>query len=561
MAKVTRRDALLWGGTAALAAPGLSIETAWAQSAGDPVRRIILYSDTQGSVPQAFQAAQLIAQTWRQLGLDVELRPTARQQHSQIVWYERERWDATMWRMVGRPERSDPDELVYNLFHSSTAPRGFNFVGYNSPEYDRIAEQQRQAVDIEARKKLIREAQAVVSRDAPYAFLIHPKTLQAFNQQVWDANTIVTQKGVGIRNFWTFVGATPKGAQKTMILNSGTALQAIHPLYIAGAPDSWMNELVWDRLVRIGPDGLPRPWAAESFSFVNDRTVDVTIRDGMTFHDGRPVTVEDVLFSFEAPMRTDEVPMFKPFVGDIENIERTGERALRFHLKRVNAAFATTALGRVFIAPKHIWEPHLKGVEGKPENIESIRDGANVGSGPFKQVRARLNEEVVLERFDKHWSAPKMDRLVLRVIPNAEAVIGMMRSGELNLLAEYGGDPDVLEALAKENPAITVTSETDIGMEFLGFNNRRAPFNDPAFRSALSAAIDRNVLVQAAWNGFAVPSTSHVSPALPFWHAEDVKPATGVNVAREALKKAGYVTVGNRLHYPAGVKEMLKPGE
>jgi peptide/nickel transport system substrate-binding protein len=106
-----------------------------------------------------------------------------------------------------------------------------------------------------------------------------------------------------------------------------------------------------------------------------------------------------------------------------------------------------------------------------------------------------------------------------------------------------------------------VTSETDIGMEFLGFNNRRAPFNDAAFRSALSAAIDRNVLVQAAWNGFAVPSTSHVSPALPFWYAEDVKPATGVNVARDMLRKAGYVTVGNRLHYPAGVKETLKPGE
>src|SRR5215207_9957229 len=359
-------------------------------------------------------------------------------------------WDATMWRMVGRPERSDPDELVFNLFHSSTAPRGFNFVGYKSPEYDRIAEQQRQAVDIEARKKLIREAQAIVSRDAPYAFLIHPKTLQAFNQQIWDAGSIVIQKGVGIRNFWTFVGAAPKGAQRTMIINSGTQLQAIHPLYIAGAPDSWVNELVWDRLVRVGPDGLPRPWAAESFTFVNDRTVDVTIRDGMTFHDGRPVTVNDVIFSFEAPMRTDKVPMFKPVVSDIEAIERTGERGLLFNLKQINSAFATTALGRVFIAPKHVWEPHLKSVEGKPENIESIRDSANVGSGPFRQVRARLNEEIVLERFDKHWAAPKMDRLVVRIIPNAEAVIGMLRSGELNLLAEYGGDPEVLEALAKE---------------------------------------------------------------------------------------------------------------
>jgi peptide/nickel transport system substrate-binding protein len=560
MTLISRRQTLFLGAAAALPLAGLG--EAFGQGAGDPVRKIILYSDTQGAVPQSFQAAQLIAQAWRQLGLDVEVRPTARQQLSQVVWYERERWDATMWRMVGRPERSDPDELVFNLFHSSTAPRGFNFVGYKSPEYDRIAEQQRQAVDIEARKKLIREAQAIVSRDAPYAFLIHPKTLQAFNQQIWDAGSIVIQKGVGIRNFWTFVGAAPKGAQRTMIINSGTQLQAIHPLYIAGAPDSWVNELVWDRLVRVGPDGLPRPWAAESFTFVNDRTVDVTIRDGMTFHDGRPVTVDDVIFSFEAPMRTDKVPMFKPFVSDIEAIERTGERGLRFNLKQVNSAFATTALGRVFIAPKHVWEPHLKSVEGKPENIESIRDSANVGSGPFRQVRARLNEEIVLERFDKHWAAPKMDRLVVRIIPNAEAVIGMMRSGELNLLAEYGGDPEVLEALAKEVPAIKITQETDIGMEFLGFNNRRPPFSEPAFRAALSAAIDRDVLVQAAWNGFAVPSTSHVSPALPFWYAADVKPpASGVPAAREMLKSAGFTIVGNRLHYPAGVKEALKPGD
>ena len=73
----------------------------------------------------------------------------------------------------------------------------------------------------------------------------------------------------------------------------------------------------------------------------------------------------------------------------------------------------------------------------------------------------------------------------------------------------------MLEALAKDVPAIKITQETDIGMEFLGFNNRRPPFSEPAFRAALSAAIDRDVLVQAAWNGFAVPSTSHVSPALP----------------------------------------------
>jgi peptide/nickel transport system substrate-binding protein len=48
----------------------------------------------------------------------------------------REEWQMTAWRIVARPERMDPDEFVFNLFHSSTAPAGFNFVGYVNPEYD-----------------------------------------------------------------------------------------------------------------------------------------------------------------------------------------------------------------------------------------------------------------------------------------------------------------------------------------------------------------------------------------------------------------------------------------
>lgn len=531
-----------------------------AQVVGDPIRKIVIISDTQGAVPQAYQASQLIAQAWRQLGLDVEARPMARAAQSDLVWFNRDKWDTTMWRMVGRPERSDPDEMTYNLFHSSTAPKGFNFVGYNSPEFDKVAEQQRETVDPAARQKLVRQAQEIVSRDAPYAFLVHPNTLQAFNQTVFEPASIVVQKGVGIRNFWTFIGATPKGMQKTMIINSGTALQAIHPLYIAGAPDSWTNELIWDRLVRIGPDGLPRPWAAESFKFTDDKTVDITIRGDMKFHDGKPVTIDDVIFSYEAPMKTDKSPMFKPFVNDIERIEKTGERSIRMVLKRPNAAFATTALGRVFIVPKHVWEPHLKSVEGKPDTLEAIRDPQNIGSGPFRQVRARLNEEIVLERHGEHWAAPKVDRVVIRVIPNAEAVIGMVRSGEINLLSEYGGDPDVLEKLSKDNPSIILTKETDVGIEFLGFNNRRPPFDDVAFRSALSAAIDRNVIVAAAWNGYAVRSVSHVSPAIPFWNAPDLKaPPTGIALAKEMLEKAGYKVEGGKLRYPAGKKETLQP--
>jgi peptide/nickel transport system substrate-binding protein len=118
---MTRRSLLL-----ALALTVSTTAIAFAQDASERVRKINLYAYPQAALPQSFQASNLIAQAWRQLGLDVEVKPLQRQAQTQLIWFEREKWDVTMWRMVGRPERSDPDEFIFNLFHSSTAPKGFN---------------------------------------------------------------------------------------------------------------------------------------------------------------------------------------------------------------------------------------------------------------------------------------------------------------------------------------------------------------------------------------------------------------------------------------------------
>ena len=555
------RRALLAATVSTLALTGL-VPEAIAQGTNERVRKIVLISWPQGANPQGFQASQLIAQVWRQLGLEIEIRPLPWQQHVQVVWNERERWDATMWRMVGRPERSDPDELVYNLFHSSTAPKGFNFVGYNNPEYDKIAEQQRQTMDQEKRRGFVREAQKIFDRDQISAFLVHPTHVKAFNKNVWDENSIVSQSGIGLRNFWTFIGATPKGAEKQMVLNAGEPVLAINPLFIAGSTSSWVTELLWDRLARVGADGLPQPWAAEKLAWVNDTTVDATLRSGMTWHDGKPVTPEDIIYSFEAPAMGDKVPMYRPFVADIARMEKSGERAVRFTLKQPNAAFVTASLAKINLIPKHVWEPVMKELMGKPENAEALQNPSPIGSGPFKLVRARMQEEIVLDRNDKHWAAPKMERWILRIVPNPEATLGMLRKGELNFLADYGGDPEVLEKLAKENPQIVVKSEIDLGFEYVAFNLRRPPFDDADFRRALSLAIDRNVMVQAAWNGYAVKANAHVSPALKYWHEPSVDDfKTSIQAAKDTLQKAGYRVVGGRLHYPAGKSEGLKPAE
>ncbi|CAN0656336.1 peptide/nickel transport system substrate-binding protein (plasmid) [Nitratireductor aquimarinus] len=525
--------------------------------AGDQIRTIDLFTRPQAAQPQEFQSIQLIAQEWRKLGLDVNVRVMPWEQMSDVVWYQRDNWDATAWQMVGRPERSDPDEIVFNLFHSTTADKGYNFIGYLNPEYDRVVEAERVEIDEAKRKELIDKAQEILAADQPNMMLVHPKQTFAFDKTVWDPASVVEQSGIGIRNTWTFMSLTPVGEQKDIILNSGDNVQAINPLYISGGVDSWVFELVYDRLVRVGPDGLPKAWAAESYEWKDDKTIAVTLREGMKWHDGEPVTPEDVKFSFETAV-SGEAPMYAPFATNIENIAIDGS-TITFTLKQPAASFVTSSLAKINLIPKHVWEPIIADLKTKEENAESYQEETPIGSGPFRFERWLTNEEIVLSANKDHFNAPKAERWILRIVPNVEAALGMLRSGEINFLAEFSGDPQVLLQAAEQDGDLETVSTVEMGFRYVAFNNRRPPFDDPAFRRALSSAVDRRLIVKAAYRGYAEPSNSVVSPALGFWHNEAVVEGfeAGHDVAVKILEDAGYTLEGDRLHYPGDQKETL----
>ncbi len=529
-----------------------------AQAAGEPVRDLTLISRAQAANPQQYQAAELIAQIWRKLGLDVTVRGLPRPQQSDLVWYNRDKWDVTMWQMVGRPERSDPDEFVYNLFHSSTAPKGYNFVGYVNPDYDAVAEEQRRTVDKAKRQELIFKAQQIIDDDQVYAFLVYPMKVYAYDKTLWQEGSAVEQPGLGIKNIWSFLNMEPIADTKDLILNSSDDLNAVNPFYISGATDSWITELIWDRVMRIGPDGLPKPWAAESVTWIDDTSVEIKLRSGMKWHDGKPVTAEDIIFSFTAPSQGTNAPMYKPFVSQIDSIDKIDDLTLRFKLKEPNAAFETSSLAKLNIVPRHIWEPLLADLK-EGETAEAVLEESRIGSGPFKFARWVAQQEVVLEANMDHWSAPKADRWIIRIVPNVEASLGMLRKGEVNFMSDYTGDPQLLLDVAEQDGDLTVVQSVDIGFQYLAFNHRRPPFNDKAFRKALSLSIDRDLLMAAAWSGFAVKANSHVSPALSYWHDKATDNLeTGIDMAKAMLEEAGYEIVDGKLHYPDGVMEQFK---
>lgn len=524
-----------------------------AASAGEPVPAITVLSNVQAADPIEFESTRLLVENMRQLGLEVEHRAMPWEQQADLVWYNRQDWQMTAWRMVGRPERMDPDELVVNLFHSSTAEDGYNFVGYQNPEYDEVALEQRAILDEEERRAVVYEAQEIIARDVPYIFVAHPQLPFAYRSDVWNPDTIVEAQGIGIKNFWTFVQAEPVGDQTSFVLNASDVIQAINPLFISGAYDSWITELIWDRLMRIGPDGLAEPWAAESVEWEDDTTVLVTLREGMTWHDGEPVTADDVIFSFQAPA-DGEAPMYKPFVDKITNAEKVDERTVRFTLSDPWSAFEVASLAKVNLIPQHVWEPILEDLADKEENAESYQEDVPIGSGPYKFVAWQSSEQVVLEANPDHFAAPQAERWILRIIPNVESALGQLRTGELNFLSDWAGDATILEQTAEEDPNIEMVATTEVGFRFFALNTRLAPFDDPAFRRAVAHVVPKEAIIQNIFKGFALPADSHVSRAIDYWHNPDLPQYEfDMERARQILEEAGYTWDDQgRLLMPSG---------
>jgi peptide/nickel transport system substrate-binding protein len=552
----TRRD-LIGGASATLA---LTAPYARAEAEGDKIRPLVLIARPQAVDPAQFQAAQLVAQEWRKLGLKITLQIMPPTQQSTTVWMNRTKWDMTTWEMVGRPERSDPDELTYSLFYSTLAPSGYDFVGYINPEYDHLAEAQRAEVDPDKRAVLVKQAQMVIKRDQPYVYLVYPRRSMAFNADVWDPATVSEEAGIGIRNFWTFLHAKPLTAQKDMILNAPQATQNLNPVRMDPI-GSWVTDMIWDHLVRVDIHGNPVPWAASSVKWMDPTSVEVVLRDGMKFHDGEPVTAEDVQYSFEMPQVPGKAPQFFPNVVNIDKVTIVDPHTLRFTLKAPQSSFLTSTLSKIALIPKHVWKPIMDSIAGTTQTVEDFKEEKRIGSGPFRFVHWRDPEEIMLERNPDHWSPPNLERWILRTVSNQEATLGMLRNGEINFLAIFTGDPQNVAELAKQMPNIKVVTTTDLGFQYIAFNLRRPPFDDAGFRRALSTAISRRLMAAAAWNGFAEPAGSCVSTALPFWHANDSLLEGGdLPKAKQMLVEAGYTLSGGELHYPAGKREEITSG-
>ena len=300
-----------------------------------------------------------------------------------------------------------------------------------------------------------------------------------------------------------------------MILNSVAPPTNLNPFNIPAAQGS-----LGDR-AGLGPADARRPRRdAAALGRREGRparrnTVNITLRKGMKWSDGQPVTIDDAVFSLEAPGYGDKAPMYKPFVTNIASVEAPAPT--RSHQAEASRRRLPGQLAR----PSSTWrrstsgQPIFEDLKGKPQTAESIKEEHPVSSGPFRIVRASLNQEIVLEANPRSLGASQDRALDHAHHAERRGIAGRAEERRDQLpVGLHRRSGAAAETSRSRSPTSRCREALDIGFKFIAYNERRPPFDNLAFRQALSAVIDRKLLAEDAWGGAAEPANSWISPAL-----------------------------------------------
>jgi peptide/nickel transport system substrate-binding protein len=292
-----------------------------------------------------------------------------------------------------------------------------------------------------------------------------------------------------------------------------------------------VQEAVHDALAKPMPGNPMAPSLAESWTESPDGLrYEFVLRKGATFHHGDPVTADDVKFSFERYKGAAS----KLLKDKVASVEAVAPNRVRFVLKQPWPDFltfyATPATGAAWIVPK--------------KYVEKVGDDgfkkAPIGAGPYRFVSHSPGIEVVLEAYDRYWrKAPAVKRLVMKVVPEEQTRLAMLKKGEADIAYLMTG-PNAEEL--KRTPTLRMVSSggqwiTAVCM--LDQGDPKSPWKDVRVRLAASHAIDRKAIAEADSLGSSPPIGSMIPSAVEFGlpvepHKYD--PAK----AKQLLAEAGY---------------------
>jgi len=288
---------------------------------------------------------------------------------------------------------------------------------------------------------------------------------------------------------------------------------------------------IHDALVRPYPGQKMGPSLAESWQESEDgKTYEFKLRAGLKFHNGDPVTTEDVKFSFERYKGA----AAKILHDHVKEVEIVDPRVVRFQLDEpwpdFMTFFGTTASAAGIVVPK--------------KYLTEVGDDAfkkhPIGAGPYKFVSDKPGIEVTLEAFPEYWRrVPNVKTLVMRSVPEATTRALMVKTGE----ADIGYALDGVDAQGLKNePGVQIVASKHASIFWIEFAKQwdeKSPWHDKRVRLAANYALDRQAINEAACLGFCPPAGVIVPRVMEYALQTEALPQD-LAKAKQLLAEAGY---------------------
>jgi peptide/nickel transport system substrate-binding protein len=354
-------------------------------------------------------------------------------------------------------------------------------------------------------------------------------------------------------------GTTGAGAQDSsgkdekvvFRIGSTNDIDGFNPFKIVEVPSYEVMDLTYDLLVDFSPkDSSPVPGLADSWETSEDGlTWTFHLNKEAKWHDGEPVTSEDVAYTFRRIL-DEEQGLYIDYVKQIESIETPDEHTVVFKTKDPSVQMLYMA---VYILPKHIWE------DVPADETKSFENEPAIGTGPFQAVEWREGQFARLEANPDYFrGAPHIDEIIVQFYDNDDTMVQALKNGEVDYIAWF---PINLFKSLENQEGIETNSAPDPGFTELGFNlyepspqaieefdapktttGNRALL-DPRVREAINWAINEKELTEKILQGEGIPGSTIVPPALPKYHLEiPESELQGFDPERskELLQEAGY---------------------
>ncbi len=299
---------------------------------------------------------------------------------------------------------------------------------------------------------------------------------------------------------------------------------------------------IFSGLVTLDTNLQVQPSLATGWEISQDGTVyTFYLHEGAKFHDGRPLTAHDVIFSWERAARpATESDTAQTYLGDIigvsavlqgqtehiEGLRAIDDHTLEVHIDEPKAYF----LSKLTYPVAFVVDPD--------DVSQSDWEHQPNGTGPFVLQEWRDDEVLIMSRNDNYYGArPAVDQVVY--LMGAGIPLSMYEKGEIDLVGVGGS---TLERVQDPNSQLFPDLRLEVNMctNIIGFNSRQPPFDDPLVRQAFNYALDRERLIDGLYKGNALPATGLLPPGMPGYTGNSHIYTLDLEKARALLAEAGY---------------------